>query len=529
MGRSSKLVILAIFIIMAMLALAQNKNPEQTTSGWSLSLGSAPGRVVVAQAHPVLGLDPHTITDSGSALLCANIYQGLVRFKPGSALVEPCLATEWDVSPNGLAWTFKLRPGVTFHDGAPFNAEAVQLNFARHLNRQQDQATGYADFVFAPLDRVEVVDQQTIRLHLKYPYAPLLNNLAMPMAAALVSPGAFGTAGPEKSQNNSYPAGTGPYLWAGEYAGGNLLKANPKYWEGPPRVKEILVTTIPEPDKRAQLLQKGKVHLALDLTSRETDQLQGRDFQVYRATGLDIGYLGFYARKKPFSQPALRQAVALSLDRSQIINELWPRDTRPALGILPPTIPGYREGGGSYNPEQARRLLREAGHGEGFTFTLITYSNPRPYAPGGGEMLARALARSLATVNIKVEVKAYPWEEFKQALARQEGDAFLYGWISDNGDPDNFLHRLLAQSQIQNGQNSTGYHNEQLDALLTSARQTTDPQARRELYHQAQAIIDRDTPWVVLNHSLHQAASSRSITGFTLSPTGWHRLQDLSP
>jgi peptide/nickel transport system substrate-binding protein len=527
---AKKLNVLFVFLlcVTVMIALAQNKRPGKDHALELPVTGpAAAGRVVVAQEYDVRELDPRAVADTGSARVISNVYEGLVRFKPGTAMVEPCLASSWKVSGDGMTWTFNLRRDVRFHDGTPFDARAVQFNFERQLNRQPGGVTTYADFVFAPLDRVEVVDSHTVKLHLKYPCAPFLNNLAMPLAAPLVSPKAI-----QKYGDNLglHPAGTGPFMPAGKTGNGILLKANHNYWQPAPAAREILFITVPGAEQRTEQLLQGQIDIALDLTFIHTARLRLEGYPVFRATGLDICYLGFYTDQKPFNRPSVRRAVALALNREKIFNELWPHEVRPALGPLPPTVPGYnpdltRE---SYDPDGAARLLREAGFGDGLSFTLVTYNDSRPYSPGGGKKLADALARSLAEAGINMKIKSYPWREFKQALDRREGDAFLYGWISDNGDPDNFLFTLLAQSQIKSGMNITRYHNDQLDTLLLSARNTTDPEIRRELYIRAQEIIHRDTPWVVLSHSVHHAATARNIQGFVLSPTGWHSLYGIT-
>lgn len=518
-----KLHILLVFLlfITVMVALAQNKEPGK---GFELPVtGPAAGRLVVAQEYEVRGLDPRVAVDTGSARVINNIYEGLVRFKPGTAMVEPCLASSWQVSGDGLTWTFHLRRGVRFHDGTPFDARAVQFNFERQLQRKRGGATTYADFVFAPLDRVEVVDGYTVKLHLKYPYAPFLNNLAMPLAAPLVSPAAIQKYG---ANLGLHPAGTGPFIPAGKTGNGILLKANPGYWQTAPAVGEVLFVTVPGMEQRTGQLLRGQIDIALDLDFNHTVSLRQEGYPVLGATGLDICYLGFYTDQKPFDRPSVRRAVALAINREKIFNELWPHEVRPALGSLPPTVPGYNPDSnpGDYNPGEAARLLREAGFTGGLSFTLVTYEDARPYSPGGGKELAEALAGSLAESGIKVKIISHPWQEFKRAIERREGDAFLYGWISDNGDPDNFLFTLLAGSQVNSGMNITRYHNDQLDTLLLSARNTTDPATRRELYTRAQEIIHRDTPWVVLSHSVYHAATARDIRGFVLSPTGWHSL-----
>ncbi len=477
-------------------------------------------RIVIAQQYTVSTLDPATVTDTGSIRLIANIFEGLVRFKPGTTQIEPCLATSWKISEDGLIYTFNLRQGVSFHDGIALDAAAVRASVQRQMSNQTAKITTYAGFVYAPLDKIKIIDRYTIEFHLKYPYSPFLNNLAMPMAAPVVSPV---TTGLTTDQFGAHPAGTGPFYYAGEVNNGLLLKTNPGYWDDPPAADEVLFVSEPRVDRRVQKLLGGHIDIALDLTFAQTAQLRFKGYPVLRATGLDIGYLGFYTDRRPFNKPEARQAVACSLNHQDILEKLWPQETRPAHGPLPPSVLGYdtelTQIG--YAPDKVAQLLQAASYTKEMSFTLITYTDIRPYSPRGGNILAEALARSLADHNIIVKVQAYPWEQFKQALAHREGDAFLYGWISDNGDPDNFLYTLLAENQVKNGLNITGYQNAELEILLVSGRQTIDPNTRQRIYRQAQQIINRDVPWLILNHSFHYAATSPRVQGFLLNPTDW--------
>jgi peptide/nickel transport system substrate-binding protein len=215
----------------------------------------------------------------------------------------------------------------------------------------------------------------------------------------------------------------------------------------------------------------------------------------------------------------------MSIDREQIIASLFQSWSYTANGPLPPGVLGYDPNIRPlpYDPVGARELLARNGLAKGMKITIITYSNPRVYNPAGGEKLAAAIRADLATVGIDAEIKTFPWRQYKEVLYRKEGHAFLYGWISDNGDPDNFLYTLLSSSQIESGLNTARYRNNEVDLLLVKAQQEQDPQQREELYRKAVRIIIQDAPWVFLNSSLNLAATSPKIEGFFLL-TGFHPL-----
>ncbi|SFH39423.1 peptide/nickel transport system substrate-binding protein [Desulfotomaculum arcticum] len=511
---------LIFFFSLALIITFYHQRPGMVSKPNQAATTMAGSRITVVQKYTVSSLNPADAADTGSARVITNVFEGLTRFKPGTALVEPCLASSWEVSGDGLTWTFNLRKNVNFHDGTHFDANAVQANFKEIMKQSTDEATTYADLIAAPLDNVEVVDNYRVKLHLKYPYAPMINNLAMPMGASMISPESI-----KKLEQGSQatPAGTGPFIPAGQIGGGILLKANKNYWDTVPKAGEILFLTEQDLNKRTQMLLEGRADIALDLDFKKTADLKLQGYPVFRATGLDMCYLGFYTDKKPFNRTQLRNAVALTINRKTIFNELWFNEVRPALAPLPPTVPGFNAPGDAmdYDPQKAVNLLKGAGYENGMSFTLVAFTDQRPYCPEGGKVLAEKIAQSLAEAKIEVKIIAYPWEDFKRALVRREGDAFLFGWTSDNGDPDNFLYTLLAGSQIEGGMNITNYRNPQLDTLLDSARNTTDQEIRRELYGRAMETIARDSPLIALDHSQYHASASPKISGFVLSPTGW--------
>lgn len=519
MEKKFNIFFVIILCLAAFLVLSQEKQREENSLSTAVDAEISSNRLVVTQKYAVKSLDPTLASDTGSLRVTSNIYEGLVRFKPGTVQVEPCLASSWEVSEDAKVWTFNLRRNVLFQDGTPLDARSVESSIKRQIESKKNQ-TSYADFVYAPVQKIEAVDNYTVQFHLKYPYAPFLNNLAMPMAAPVVGP-----ARDNAEETSVPPPGTGPYILAGEIDNGILLRANPHYWATTPGIQEIVFLTVTDSLLQSEMLLHGQSDIALDLTFDDAAKVRFQGYPVFRTTGLDICYLGFYTERAPFDRAGVRKAVAQAIDIKEAYKHQGLQQAQPAVGHLPPGVIGSeltdRPG---YDPAEATRLLNDAGHKDGLSFTLITYSDPRPYTPGGGKELAEALTRSAAQAGITINVRAYPWDQFKEALQRREGDAFLYGWISDNGDPDNFLYTLLAPDQIEHGQNITHYHNTQLETIMVSGRNTTDMEIRRELYAQAQEILNKDTPWVVLGHSLYHAATAPDITGFAFSPTGWHTL-----
>ncbi|MDI6905868.1 MAG: ABC transporter substrate-binding protein [Thermoanaerobacterales bacterium] len=461
------------------------------------------GRIVWGLAAAPRAINPALALDDPSRRVLGNVFEGLVRFRPGSpGEIEPALARRWDVSDDGLTWTFEIRPGVRFHGGVPCDAAAV----VHAIEAQRRERSPYAGFIYAPVDTVEALDERRVRFRLRYPYAPFIRNLAMLQAAVTGDPGADGI-----------PAGTGPYQITAWTASRITLQRVPHYWGPQPRTRELRFVVIPRREQRLAELASGCIDAADDpgVAGAPT----GAPYRILAAPGQNLCYMGFYTNKPPFGNPSLRRAVAEALDVSALVAEVFPDGLAlPASGLLPPGILGS---GGGTGPMEAAERPTPAGTASGLSFTLVTYRDARPYAPTGGTALARAVAERLAMAGIRVQVRSYPWEAFKEALRRQEGDAFLYGWVGDNGDPDNFLYNLLATSQIPCGQNISRYSNPRADLLLARAQREQDEKRRSELYRQAQQIILADTPWIPLTHGVESVALSRNLQGLATPSPGF--------
>lgn len=462
-----------------------------------------PDRIVWALAAAPRTADPALALDDPSRRVLGNVYEGLVRFRPGSAgEIEPALARRWEVSDDGLTWTFELRPGLRFHDGTACDAAAV----VRAIEAQREAKAPYAGFIYAPVDTVEALDERRVRFRLRYPYAPFIRNLAMLQASVTGSPGADGI-----------PAGTGPYRITAWTADRVTLEAASHYRGPKPRTRELRFVILPRREQRLAQLAAGRIDAADDpgLVSAPP----GAPYRILAAPGQNLGYMGFYTNKPPFDNPALRRAVAEALDVPALVAQVFPNGLAlPASGLLPPGLLGNGDEPdvpGKAEPSSPPKIT------SGLSFTLITYRDPRPYAPTGGTVLARAIAERLAAAGIRVQVHSYPWEAFKEALRHQEGDAFLYGWIGDNGDPDNFLYNLLATSQISCGLNISRYSNPRADLLLARAQREHDEGRRGELYRQAHRIILAESPWIPLTHGVESVALRHDLYGLTTPAPGF--------
>ncbi|MBW6457164.1 MAG: hypothetical protein K0A98_14885, partial [Trueperaceae bacterium] len=247
-------------------------------AAWGAAFAQPGSQIVIGlQAEPVT-LDVAQLSDYNSSRTAMPMFEGLVRFADGSTDLEPGLAERWDVSEDGLTYTFFLRPGVTFHDGTPVNAEAVRFSFERQLDPEHPyHDTGtfpYAEFTLGDIAAIGVIDDLTVQLTLRQNFAPFLSNLAM-HAAALVSPTAVMASGADFSEN---PVGAGPYRFVSWRRGVEVvLERNPDYWRVTPQVEHLIYRPIIEDQARLAALEAGEVDLAVNLPPDDLPRLRSHD------------------------------------------------------------------------------------------------------------------------------------------------------------------------------------------------------------------------------------------------------------
>jgi len=482
--------------------------------------------LIFAQGADPRSLDPAYSDDAESSKITFQIYEGLVRYKKTNTEIEPSLATEWTTSPDGKEWTFKLRKGVKFHDGTPFNAEAVKFSIDRQLEPNRKSDMPYAKFVYEGVKSVQVMDEYTVKIVLDRPLAAFLANMAMTHAAFIVSPTAVKKFNGNLGEN---PVGTGPYKFVKWEKGQYLeLTTNADYWGDKPKVKNAVYKFVKENSVRASDLIAGGTDIMDGVDTNDVKTLESKGMVMFKQPGMNINYMGFYCDKGPFKDPELRRAISMAINRQNLIDYLYLGLAKLPNTMLPDFVPGYSKTAKAidYNPEEAKKILAKLGKSN-LEISVITYSNPRPYNPVNGEKLAAAIQAELAKIGVKMTIKSYPWKEYREALKQEEGDAFFYGWTGDNGDADNFL-MLLDGGQIKSSLNAAHYSNPEYDKLLEQGRTTLDPAKRAEIYAKAQDMAMKDAPWVFISHGVVLSAYRSNIKGFAVHPIGKHWLNLVS-
>lgn len=511
----SKILVLFLAAVFVFSILLTGCGAGQASGGQTL---------IYAQGSDPRGLDPAFVDDGESSKIIVNVYEGLLKYKAGSTDLEPCLADSWDISSDGKVYTFKLHKGVKFQDGTPFNAEAVKYTIDRQLPPNATEDMPYASFTFGPVEKVDVVDDLTVKITLKEPYTPFLANLAMSLAAPIVSP----TAAKKANGNlNESPVGTGPYKFVKWDKGQSItLERNNDYWGEKGKASKLIFKFTKENSVRASELMTGAVDMIDGVDPNDVKKLEDSKMQIFKDKGMNINYMAFNCSRPPFNDPKLREAVTRAINRDELVKFLYQGYADLANSPLPSFMPGYDKDVKpyDYDPEKAKSMLKDLGK-ENLQVKIITYSNPRPYNPVNGQKLAESIQGYLAKVGIKATIDVFEWKEYKKKAGQGEGDIMFYGWIGDNGDPDNFLS-LFETKEIKSTLNTSKYSNPEVDSLIAKARTQPNGEERNKTYMQIQQILAKDAPWVPISYALNMAAYSPKISNFSVHPTGNVFLKD---
>jgi peptide/nickel transport system substrate-binding protein len=489
------------------------------------------GVVIFGRGDDSVTLDPAKSADVESIKVLANIFEGLVCYKKNATKIEPCLAISWESSKNGTDWIFHLRKGVLFHDGTMFNADAVIFSFLRQIDTNHAHYSDdfkLAGTTFRYFENIERVDDYTVRISLKKPYAPFLNNLAT-VSASIVSPKAVNR---WKNNFSEHPVGTGPFRFVKWFQKDRIvLNKNAMYWGRPPYLDALVYKSTPDNQDRLLELKTSAIEVMDGISPETLNEINQNDMLELRSKpGVNVGYLAMNTEKKPFDSVKVRRAINHAINKKNLVKLLYRGMAVPAKSPVPPTLWGYADEVIDYqhNPKKARALLIEAGYDKGFSTTLWTMPIPRPYMPEP-EKIAMMIKNNLASVGIQATIITHDWGTYLNKLSRGEHDMCLLGWIGENGDPDDFLYTLLDKDNAVKpyAGNVAFFKNDPLHRLLMSAQQSVKRERRAELYKYAQKIIHLEAPWVPLAHTMEMIAFNQSVKGLIQHPSGIVRFHDV--
>ena len=493
--------------------------------------GAQDGKLIYGLTLVPSGIDPHVNASSELGIALTSVYDTLVWQAPDGSFV-PGLAEWWEISPDGRTYTFHLRSGVTFHDGTPFNAEAVKFNFERIV----DPATKSqkAVFMLGPYESSEVVDEYTVRVHFQEPFAPFLDS-ASQVYLGMASPAAVAKWGADYQMHQ---VGTGPFMMKEYIPGDHLtLVRNPAYnWapplmnhQGPAYLEEIEFRFFVEPAVRALALEGGQADVMGEIPPQDAGRLaESPDFALIPVAlpGMALQFF-LNTEKPPTDDRRVRQALNYAIDKEAIVGTVFKNYSPPAYGPLTAITPGFDEALKdmyAYNPAKAEALLEEAGwvdedgdgirEKDGQPLVVEAYLMSWGFIPE----VAQFLQAQFKAVGVEMhsQMVAYP-----AALeAAREGKHNLIPFALGGSDPD-ILRPFFHSKNADSGFNWAKVRDAALDRLLEEGARTLDMQKRLELYAQAQEIIMAQALIIPIRDYVNLNAASTRVKGLRYDFRGW--------
>jgi peptide/nickel transport system substrate-binding protein len=507
------------------------------------------GTLVFGGAADPTYLDPAIASDGETFRVTEQMFEGLVKLKPGTITVVPSLATKWSSSKDGKTWTFNLRPGVKFHDGTAFNAAAVCANFNRWYNWtgpfQDPSATYYYQAAFGgfktngskdlspPLYKsCAAKGANTAVIKITRASGTFLNWLVL-QPFSMQSPTAMKKYGADQgtikngtfSATGTYafqhPAGTGPYKFSSWTVGQKVeLAKNTSYWGPKAKLDRLIIRPIADNTGRLQALQTGDVN-AYDLAApQDVPSITGNNnLKVIKRPAFNVAYVTINSARPPFNNKLVRQAVAYGLDRKSVVNQFYYGTGKVADQFLPPGLFGWTNKVTKYpyDPDKAKALLRQAG----LTLPVkVEFWYPtgvsRPYMPDPKRNF-EAFSASLENSGFKVEAHSAPWRPDYVAKVNggTAGDLNLIGWTGDFGDPDNFVGTFFKTYSAQ-----FGWRNNQIQTLLKKGETETDLKKRTQIYQKAGILISKSVPAVPYANATPALGAQKSVLNLVATPVG---------
>lgn len=524
MKNDTRSVFFLIFILIILSTLAMAGCGKGAGSGRMLTISqtSEPGTADVQ-----LTTEAYTIP--------LNIYDRLVEAKtvsPGKSELVPGLAESWEVSEDGLTYTFHLRKNVKFHNGEIFKADDVLFTFDRMLDpKTKALNTDFLDMIAGAKERMEgkadtvsgikVVDDNTLQITLSEAFAPFIANLATP-PGSIYNRKATTEAGDQFGLDPAKTVGTGPFkLTSWSLNDSIVMQANPDYFRGAPKFDGIVLKIVPDAETNRMLFETGKIDV-LDLEDSASQIPQFRDNEKWKnqiVSGPIVGvyYYAFNENMEALGDVRVRKALQMAIDRQTLLDKLYYGEGKLVNGISPPGLLGYNPDLPQieYNPEKAKALLAEAGYPNGFDMEIAQVTD----SPSTLKM-NEAVQAMLGKVGVRVKINQM--DESTYFATRKEGKlaSAHNNWSADYNDPDNFFYTFFSAKNAK--VRSFNYTNKDVQDKLEKARTMVDQGERIKLYQELEkTIVQEDAAWIPLFALNHLFVVQPRVKNFHVSWNGW--------
>ena len=456
------------------------------------------GSITYAASSDITTLDPANASDFTTIAAINMLYEGLVKYDP-DLVIKPSLATEWAM--NDKVWTFKLRPGVKFHDGAPFNAAAVKANIDRMFTTvAADRPLRFTTWTNAQrgIDGIDIVDDLTVRFRTKMTN-PFFLLTVVDNSGFIISPAAITKFGKDLARN---AVGTGPFKFVEWVKDERFVAArNDDYWGDKAYLDRVVIRGVPEAETRVIGLEAGDVHMAIRVNPEHVERIQKNPKLALsiKPTTRHL-FMGMAALKKPFSDVRVRQALNYAIDKETITKTLYLGTADVMNGAAPPGSIGYTNPPGfKYDPAKAKQLLADAGYPNGFTTTLV--------GPKGSYLkdfeLQQAVQQYLKAVGVTVNLQTVEFAKYLELIREDPKKSSLEMWQDANGgnDASSAITGRYACDQFRPaGGNTAGFCEAAIDKIAYEAATLSDEVKRNALLKDAQEQISLQAPsiWLVL-------------------------------
>ncbi|RHS86321.1 ABC transporter substrate-binding protein [Clostridium sp. AM42-4] len=456
-----------------------------------------------------------------------NIFDRLVDVEvdaDGNSKIVPSLAENWDISDDGLEYTFHLRQGVKFHNGNDFTAEDVAYTFHRMLTVEGGVNTEFIDQIKGAnellagetdtLEGVEVVDDYTIKVTLKEPFAGFLASISSP-GVSIYDSEATEAAGDQFGMDPAVTVGTGPFEFSSWSFNNQLvLTRNEDYWKGASKLPGVVIKIIPDTETQSMMFESGELDiLDLDYAADSVDRFtETYPDQIVQGPRVGIVYFTMNFNKEPFQDVRVRKAVQMSIDRQAILDALYGGRGQVEQGIFPHGLIGFNPDQEEikYDPEAAKALLAEAGYADGFDMEIAADSS----ASDTMTMALEIVSDQLAEVGIRAEIKNYDESTWLETRKSGELGSFMSTWSADYNDPDNFIYTFFGNEE-KTKIRSINYPDTEVMNRVAKARTIVNEDERLAEYKALEEkIVHEDAAWVPMFSRLHLFAVSKRVEGF---------------
>jgi len=461
-------------------------------------------------------LNPQEQTTTLIQNICDLIYDNFLFQTPDGKL-EPRLATKYDISADGLTWTLHLRKGVKFSDGTPFNADAVKLGWERILDPKMRVPLRFA---VSMVTKAVKVDDNTVQLKLKYPFAPLAPTLSLTIAS-IISPAAIAKHGEDVRQN---PVGAGPFMLK-EWVKGDriVLVRNPHYFGKKSTVEKIVFKIVPEATTREAMLRAGQLDICYKPAPSNVVALKA-DPNISVEMPLDTRtvYIGMNSQKGPTTNKLVRQAFNYAVDKKAIVSKILFNTAEPMDGVVSPKLFGYYPQAKQYeyNPKKAKELLKKANFDFSRTIKQITPHGRYLF----DKQVSEAVQAYLQAIGVKTELRTYDWPTYiamlRKPIETTELELFMLGWGPLFLDADMALYgQFTCEVNPPKGLGSAFYCNADYDKIMLDSRKETDRDKRLALLKKASDVVWDDCPWLWLHVEKFVIAYKANLKGLIVTPT----------